>query len=239
LSDIAVTALDDITHLTFDCYGTLIDWERGILAASAPLLTRLGAQATPEAILRSYAQHEARLESQGWKPYRDVLRDVMIGIAADFGVPVSESESNVLVDSLPAWPPFPDTVAALQKLATRFRLVILSNTDDALFAETQKQLRVHFADVITAEQVRSYKPGHAHFQEALRRLNLSAPQILHVAQSLYHDHVPARQLGFNTAWVNRPSLLAGTGLAPAAVVQPDIVVPDLATLAARLISDGV
>jgi len=232
-------ALDEITHLTFDCYGTLIDWERGILGAVQPLVAKLGAQATPEAILRSYVQHEARLESQEWKPYREVLRGVMIGIAADFDVSVPESESNALVDSLPAWPPFPDTVAALQKLATCFRLVILSNTDDALFAETQKRLTVHFADVITAEQVKSYKPGHAHFQEALRRLKVPAAQILHVAQSLYHDHVPARQLGFNTAWVNRPSLLAGTGLAPAAAVQPDIVVPDLATLAARLISTRV
>jgi 2-haloacid dehalogenase len=232
-----MTPLDQISHLTFDCYGTLIDWERGILAATQPVLARLGASVSPEAILRSYVQHEARLEAQGWRAYREVLAGVMIALAGDFGVPLPEAQSGTLASSLPLWPPFPDTEAALERLSTRFRLVILSNTDDSLFAETQKRLPVPFATVITAEQVKSYKPGPAHFHEALRRLEVPAARILHVAQSLYHDHVPARQLGFNTAWVNRPSLLPGTGLAPTASVRPDLVVPDLATLAAQLVPD--
>jgi 2-haloacid dehalogenase len=220
-------------HLTFDCYGTLIDWEKGILASVAPLFERVGRAVPAEAILRSFVAHEARLEAESWRPYREILRAVLIEMAADLNLSLLHSESNLLSDLLPHWPPFPDTVSSLQSLSKRFRLVILSNTDDALFAETQKRLGVQFDEIITAERVKSYKPGKAHFQEALRRLNVPVSQVLHVAQSLYHDHVPAQELGFRTAWINRPSLLAGTGLAPGAHVEPDLVFSDLASLAAR------
>lgn len=222
--------LNDITHLTFDCYGTLIDWERGILAATQPLLARRGVNAKPEEILKSYVWHEAELEARPWSPYRDVLRGVMVGMAKDFQVTLRAEELDSLANSLPDWPPFPDTVAALKQLVTRFQLAILSNTDDVLFAETQKRLGVHFVDIITAEQVKSYKPGHAHFHEALRRLNVPVTRILHVAQSLYHDHVPAQRLGFRTAWINRPSLLSDTGLAPRTTVRTDMTLPNLARL---------
>lgn len=221
--------LNDISHLTFDCYGTLIDWERGILSAMQPLLARSGLAASPEIVLRSFVQHEARLENQSWMLYREVLRGVMLGIAKDLGVHLTTGDEDTLVDSLASWPPFPDTIAALQRLSTRFKLVILSNTDDSLFRETQKQLKIQFAEIITAEQVKSYKPAHAHFNEALRRLDLPANCILHVAQSLYHDHTPARQLGFHTAWINRPSLLGGTGLAPDSNATPDLTFTDLAS----------
>jgi len=224
--------LDEISHLTFDCYGTLIDWERGILNAIQPLLTREGVIATPEAILRSYVQNEARLEQGRWIPYWEILRGIMRGIASDLSFPLPPGEDSALVDSLPAWPPFSDTVTALERLSSRFQLVILSNTDDLLFRETQKQLKVQFAEIITAEQVKSYKPGHAHFNEALRRLGVSANHVLHVAQSLYHDHVPAGQLGFHTAWIKRPSLLSGTGVAPDASAKPNLAFPDLARFTA-------
>lgn len=223
--------LDDISHLTFDCYGTLIDWERGILNAVQPLMARSGA-ASPEAILGSYVRNEARLEKGPWISYRDILRGVMLGIAKDLGVSLRTGEEDTLVDSLSWWPPFPDTAAALQRLSKRFKLVILSNTDDSLFRETQKHLKVQFADVITAEQVKSYKPSHAHFVEALRRLDVPAKSILHVAQSLYHDHAPAGQLGFHSAWINRPGFLTGTGLAPASNAQPHVTFTDLASFAA-------
>jgi 2-haloacid dehalogenase len=125
-------------------------------------------------------------------------------------------------------------VASLQQLSKRFRLAVVSNTDDALFAGTQKQLKIQFDVVVTAEQVKSYKPGKAHFQEVLRRLGVPVSQVLHVAQSLYHDHVPARQLGFRTAWIKRPSLLTDTGLAPQADVRPDFAFGDLSALASFL-----
>ncbi len=227
--------ISDITHLTFDCYGTLIDWEQGILAAVTPLFTQSVVKPSPEAILRSFVAHEACVESEAWQPYRGVLRAVLAGMAADFKVVLPDSAAGSLGDSLPHWPPFPDTVNALERLAKHFRLVIVSNTDDALFAETQKRLVVHFDEVVTAEQVKSYKPGKGHFREALRRLNVPASQILHVAQSRYHDHAPAQELGFRTAWINRPSRLAETGLAPAAVVEPDLVFSDLGALAEYVI----
>jgi 2-haloacid dehalogenase len=228
-------ALAGISHLTFDCYGTLIDWERGILGALQPWMARSSSTASPEVILRSYIQHEARLELQPWMPYREVLRGAMRAMANDFALPLKPGEEDTLSDSLSSWPPFPDTVAALQRLSTRFKLVILSNTDDSLFRETQKHLQVQFAEIVTAEQVRCYKPGHAHFHEALRRLNVPAERILHIAQSLYHDHGPARQLGFHTAWINRPSLLPGTGLAPDADAKPHLTCPDLASLTAQIL----
>ena len=224
--------LDQISHLTFDCYGTLIDWECGILNTLRPLLSRYGVAASSEAILRSYVQNEARLEQGQWIPYRELLRGVMRGIASDLAFRLAPGEGSALVESLPAWPPFSDTVAALERLSSRFQLVILSNTDDSLFQETQKQLKVRFAELITAEQVKSYKPAHAHFHEALRRLGVSANHVLHVAQSLYHDHVPARELGFHTAWINRPSLLSGTGIAPDAIAKPDLTFPNLASFTA-------
>jgi 2-haloacid dehalogenase len=223
-----------ITHLTFDCYGTLIDWEQGILSAVSRLLDVAAPRPTSEAILRSFVTHEARIESGEWRTYREVLRAVVVGMARDFGISVPDSQTNLLGDSLPHWPPFPDTVDALRRLAKQFRLVILSNTDDALFAQTQKRLGVRFDEVITAEQVKSYKPGRAHFEEALRRLRAPASQVLHVAQSLYHDHAPARELGFQTAWINRPSLLTGTGLAPQVEIKPDLVFSGLDELAAAM-----
>ena len=147
---------------------------------------------------------------------------------------LASRDVDALADSLPDWPPFDDTVAALRQLKKRFRLAIVSNTDDKLFTQTAKRLEVSFDAVVTAEQVRSYKPGEAHFREVLRRLNVPPQQVLHVAQSLYHDHVPAQRLGFHTARIDRPSHLIGTGLAPDANVTPDWLGPDLATLAAFL-----
>jgi 2-haloacid dehalogenase len=223
-----------ITHLTFDCYGTLIDWESGILATVQPLLTRHGVSAAAEAILQSFVRHEARLEMQSWRPYREVLRAVMVALSADFHLSLPDRGNDVLAESLPTWPLFPDTFQALQKLSKHFPLTILSNTDDSLFALTQKRLNIEFAHIITAQQLKSYKPGQAHFHEACRRLGVPPSQILHVAQSLYHDHVPAKQLGLRTAWVTRPSCLAATGLAPEAHVITDLIVPNLATLAAHL-----
>jgi 2-haloacid dehalogenase len=229
-----MAGLKPATHLTFDCYGTLIDWETGILTALQPLLNFHKVTTEPQTILRLYVTHEARLEGGPWRPYRDILHDVCGAIGKALGVTFSRAECEALPDSLKNWLPFPDTIAALRQLKQHFSLTILSNIDDALFAKTREALGVAFDHIITAEQVRSYKPAEAHFREALRRLKVPADQILHVAQSLYHDHVPARRLGFRTAWVNRPSLLKSTGLAPKASAQPDIEVPDLQSLMAVL-----
>ena len=209
---------DRYSHLTFDCYGTLIDWERGILAALRPILERHG-------------ELEAAAEGGPYQPYRAVLAAVVDGLGARLGFAPSPEERAAFAASVGDWPPFPDTVAALQALARRFRLVILSNVDDDLFAGSARQLGVDFAAVVTAQQVGSYKPDRRNFRFALARLGVPDEQVLHVAQSLFHDIVPAKELGLATVWVNRRHDRPGWGATPSATAQPDLEVPDLRTLA--------
>ncbi len=222
------------THLTFDCYGTLIDWESGILGALAPVLERHGVPVGEARLLRLYARHEAEQESGPYRRYRDVLRGVAEGIARELGFEPTAADLDALSDSVGRWPPFPDSAAALARLQTRYRLVILSNVDDAMFADSARLLGVDFDGVITAQQVGSYKPALKNFRVALERLGVARERVLHVAQSLFHDHVPAKALGLSTVWVRRASRLGDTGVAPPAAVEPDLVVGDLESLAAAM-----
>jgi 2-haloacid dehalogenase len=222
------------THLTFDCYGTLIDWETGILNATRPVLQRHGLAVAETTILQLYAKHEAQLEAGPYRAYRAVLRGVMAGMAGELGFTPSAAEHDALANSVAFWPPFADTVEALIRLQKRYKLVILSNIDDDLFAGTQRHLGILFDAVITAQQVGSYKPAVANFQTAVVRLGVPVGQILHVAQSLYHDHAPAQALGFTSVWVNRPSRLPGTGVSLPVEVSPDLEVPDLITLVKQM-----
>ncbi|MEM1201752.1 MAG: haloacid dehalogenase type II [Acidobacteriota bacterium] len=222
------------SHLTFDCYGTLIDWEQGILDAVAPVLRRHRVGATDEHVLRLFAEHEAKQESQDYRPYRVVLQGVMEGLAKDLGFTLDEADLEALPASVGRWPAFADTVESLRRLASRYQLAVLSNIDDVLFTETSKHLGVAFADVVTAQQVGTYKPDPRNFEALLERLRVPKEGMLHVAQSVYHDHVPAKALGLSTVWVNRPSRRAGTGVALPAEATPDLEVPDLATLVRTL-----
>jgi 2-haloacid dehalogenase len=227
-------SLADITHLTFDCYGTLIDWERGILDAVTPVLARHGVAADASDILRTFVAAEAALEAGPYRRYRVVLHEAMRAIGGRFGIAPSESECAVLPDSLAHWPAFGDTVETLARLRARYTLVVLSNVDDDLFAATARALGSPFAEVITAQQVGSYKPARAHFDVALERLGVARQRILHCAQSLFHDHAPAQALGFMSCHVDRPSLLRATGLAPPSAITPDYRVQSLAALDALL-----
>jgi len=218
--------------ISFDCYGTLIDWEAGILPILHALLGNHG-QTQPDAdILELYGELEAKAESGPYKSYRAVLEDVVRGFAERFGFHPSAAETRALHESIPSWPPFPDTVAALQRLGKRYKLAVISNIDDDLFAETRKLLGVEFEAVITAQQARSYKPSTHNFQLALGTLGISPDRLLHAAQSIYHDVIPAQSLGISTVWVNRRSARPGVGAVRAAAGRPDLKVPDLATLAA-------
>jgi len=218
----AVMNTQGITHLSFDCYGTLIDWETGILEQALPRLSHAGAKSVdPETVLRSYAKHEAALEAGPFRPYQDVLSETFSRIGNDLRVSLDRATCAAFATGLAQWPPFPDTVGALARLAAKYRLVILSNVDDSLFEHTARRLGNPFHAVITAQQVGSYKPALGHFQTARQRLGLSPENWLHVAQSLYHDHVPAKSIGLRTVWVNRPSRLTGTGIAPPAYAVPD------------------
>jgi 2-haloacid dehalogenase len=222
--------------LTFDCYGTLIDWERGILNALRPVLDRHGVTLTDDEALEHFGELEAEAERGPYLPYREVLTVVLAGFAERFGFTLADDERLALASSVGDWPPFPDTVAGLQALARHYQLVILSNIDDELFALSARHLKTDFADVITAQQVGSYKPNPRNFEVALERVGVPKEQVLHVAQSLFHDIEPANAIGLTTVWVNRRHNRPGFGATPPASAQPDLEVPDLQTLA-RLVDE--
>ena len=220
--------------LTFDCYGTLVDWETGILAALQPVLHRHEIFEDEEKLLELYARFESEIESGAFRPYREVLRGVMDAFARHFSISLTGEERDVLVNSLPGWPPFRDTRGALGQLAQHFKLAVISNVDVDLFAKTEKRLGVKFHWVITAQEVGSYKPSLQNFQRALDVIGEAPERVLHVAQSLYHDIAPAKKLGLSTVWVNRRKGKTGTGATPPAEARPDLEVANLAELAAMI-----
>ena len=223
--------------LTFDCYGTLIDWETGILSALHRILSTHGKKIDDAAILKLYGDFEQRSEQGSFRPYREVLESVVRQFGEKLRFTPSPEEVRSLPDSLPAWKPWPDTVSALRQLKTRFRLAIFSNVDDDLFAATRPQLGVDFDEVITAQQAQAYKPSLKLFELALSRIQTPAHRVLHVAQSVYHDVVPAQSLGLATVWVNRPSARPGVGAVKAAEAKPDLTVSSLGELAAAAVPD--
>jgi 2-haloacid dehalogenase len=228
-------SFESIGLITFDCYGTLIDWESGMLAALRPLLSRDGRNVPDLQILELYGEIEAGLEAGPYRPYRQVLTQAAQEIGRRVGTTISAEEGSAFAQSLTRWKPFMDTVPALQALAKRFRLGIISNVDDDLFAETRKLLApIEFDFVVTAQQMRSYKPSHRNFEEAIRRSGLSKDQILHAGQSLYHDIAPANALGIQNVWVNRPSIRPGSGAARPGTATPNYEVRTLVELSALL-----
>ena len=226
------------TTISFDCYGTLIDWESGILPVLRAMLARHERNLDNAAILELYGEFEAEAEAGPYQNYGKVLQSVVRAFGERLNFEATPDEIRALPESVPSWPPFPDTVAALLQLKKRFQLAVISNIDDELFAATRKHLEVEFDAVITAEQARSYKPAIHNFDLALRTLALPPERLLHAAQSIYHDVVPAQSLGISTVWVNRRSARPGIGAVRAAVARPDLVVPDLATLAALAVPKG-
>jgi 2-haloalkanoic acid dehalogenase type II len=211
--------------VTFDCYGTLIDWERGISDAFAAAAARAGRSCAAGEVLAAYAAVESEVEASPYRPYRDVLAETAVGVASRLGWPLPREDADFLSESLPSWPPFPDTNPALKRLSSAgVRLGILSNVDEDLLERTREQLDVPFDLVVTAERVQSYKPGLAHFQAARAALGPSA-RWLHAAQSYFHDVVPARALGIPVAWINRKAESVGTA------GPPDRELKDIAALA--------
>ena len=218
--------------LTFDCYGTLIDWETGIWEALEPVLRRHGASPDREQALEWFGTIEPEAERPPYRDYKTVLGEVLDGIGRRAGFAPSSAERAAFARSVGDWPAFADTTVALRALHGRFRLAIVSNVDDDLFARTAQRLGVAFDWVITAEQARAYKPSPENFRLVLERIGQPRERVLHVAQSLFHDVAPARALGLATVWVNRRRGRTGAGATPAAAATPDLEVPDLRTLAA-------
>jgi len=221
--------------LTFDCYGTLINWEDGILRCLHRILAAHGKDTDDATILQLYGDFEASAEQGEYRRYREVLQSVVLQFGAQLGFAPTDQEVRSLPESLPTWKPWPDTVGALSQLQSRFRLVIVSNVDDELFAATRPQLGAEFSQVITAQQAGAYKPSLKIFELALSRVGVPAHRVLHVGQSLYHDVLPAQSLGLATVWVNRPSVRAGVGAVKAVEGRPDLQVPSLAELAAATV----
>ena len=217
--------------LSFDCYGTLIDWETGILSALRPILAEHGKSVPDAEILTCYSELESEAEQGEFRVYREVLQSVVRGFGERFGFKPTEAEVLSLPDSVGTWLPFPDTVAALKLLKRRYQLAVISNVDDELFAETARRLESPFDYVITAQQARAYKPSLKIFNLAQQRIGVVPARWLHAAQSLYHDVVAARSLGISSVWVNRSSARPGAGASKAVSAQPDLEVPDLKTLA--------
>ncbi len=217
--------------LTFDCYGTMIDWESGIFSALRPILAAHDKMLSDSALLALYAELELAAEQGEYLRYRDVLQSVVRGFGQRLGFSPTDAEVRSLPESVAAWQPFPDTVEALRKLKGRYQLAVMSNIDDDLFAATASKLEVAFSNVITAQQAGCYKPCMNIFKLAEQRIGVNHDQWLHVGQSIYHDVIPAQSLGLATVWVNRRSPRPGAGAAKAATATPDLEVPDLQTLA--------
>jgi putative hydrolase of the HAD superfamily len=204
--------------LSFDCYGTLIDWESGIAAVLAPWAREQRLDLTDEELLLAYADNEASVERDDPAAlYRDVLAVAFRRTGETLGAAVNDGWARRLADSVPDWPAFWDSADALSRLAQHYKLIILSNVHRAGFAASNQRLRGDFAAVITAEDVGAYKPAENHFRAldaALPGLGLDRGVLLHVAQSLFHDHVPAKREGLPSVWINRRHDRPGWGATP-------------------------
>ena len=229
-----MTATLDFSRLraiTFDCYGTLIDWETGLLAAIRPILHAHGAELSDAEIFRLYGDLEAEAEASHYQPYREILRDVVRGFGTRLGFRPTDEEQASLPNSLANWKPFPDTVASLRQLKSKFKLGIISNVDDDLFSASARRLEIDFDFVTTAGQARAYKPSLEIFRLAQKKMGIPSEQWVHAGQSIYHDVIPAKALGISTVWVNRPSPRPGAGAAKYAFAEPDAEVATLQQLA--------
>jgi 2-haloacid dehalogenase len=232
-----VSQLTDFDALSFDCYGTLIDWESGIAAVLRPWAAGQHLDLGDEELLSVYARHEARAEEEHpGDLYPLILARAMRGVGAELGVAVSDEDAEALAESVPDWPAFPDSADALARLQRRYRLVILSNVDRTSFTATNRRLGVTFDGIVTAQDVGSYKPSPRNFEALLAetaRLGVPPGRLLHVAQSLFHDHVPAKAFGLPTVWVNRRHANPGWGATPepSSPVTPDWTFTSMAELA--------
>jgi putative hydrolase of the HAD superfamily len=229
--------LTDFKALTFDCYGTLIDWEAGMIEALRPLTDKLAKPPSRNAVLEAHARHESEQQVQTpGKLYRDLLATVYRRLAEEWSVPASWSECVAYGRSIRDWPTFPDSAGALRYLKEHYKLVILSNVDNESFSFSNQKLGVAFDAIYTAEDIGSYKPSLGNFQymlNQLRTIGVNADEILHTAESLFHDHKPANQVGLASCWIYRRHKDEGFGatMDPGAMPRYDFRFTSLAELA--------
>jgi 2-haloacid dehalogenase len=226
--------------LSFDCYGTLIDWESGMLPVLERWANRNDVAARGDELLGAFAEAENRLEAEHPEMlYPDILRHVLAAMSERFGVPRDPAPEDELAQSIGDWPAFTDTADALRSLKKHYQLIILSNVDRASFARTNQKLGVKFDLIITAQDVKSYKPNPENFRTllaSLSEMDITKDRLIHVAQSLYHDHVPAKRFALSTIWINRRSEKPGHGatVPPNSPVQPDAEYASMKAFAAAV-----
>jgi 2-haloacid dehalogenase len=210
----------DFDVLSFDCYGTLIDWESGIAAAARFQLGDALAAFSDDQLITAFATVEHEAESPPYKTYREVLALSLRGMGDQLGFAVGDGQAKGFGASAGQWPAFPDSGDALRRLQEQFHLAVITNCDDDLFAQSERRLGIAFDHVVTAQQAGSYKPDPRIFELAFERIGRPRERILHVAQSLFHDHVPAQALGLATVWMDRREGLGG-GASLDAEANPD------------------
>ncbi len=229
--------LADFEALSFDCYGTLIDWEAGIARVLRGWADAHGRTLTDDELLMAFADAENAAEvATPSALYPVILARSMRSLGAALKIPVTDEEAEAFASSVPDWPAFPDSADALARLGRRYKLIILSNVDRTSFAGSKRRLKATFASILTAQDIGSYKPSPRNFEALLAeaaRLGIPDGRLLHVAQSLFHDHVPAKAAGLPTVWINRRSGKPGSGATrvPEVRVTPDWTFPSMAALA--------
>ena len=229
--------LADFDALSFDCYGTLIDWEAGIVAVLAPWARAHDLDIDDDALLAAYAAHETQAEAELPSAlYPDIVGSSFRALGEELGAFVSQHDAQRLAVSVPDWPAFDDSHDALVALGQKHPLIVLSNVDRASFAGSNRRLGVQFDKVLTAQDVGSYKPSPRNFDallQAAQAMGVGEGRLLHVAQSLFHDHLPAKAAGLSTVWINRRHGRVGWGATPppAGDVSPDWEFPSMAAFA--------
>ena len=212
-------------YITFDCYGTLIDWEAGIKEALKKLSEKNGFTLDLNNISDKYIQAELEVEAEQYRKYHEVLQLSAKRLLKQMGFDISDEDAFEFADSIYNWQPFPETHDVLAELKQNgYKLIILSNIDNEVIKRSIKLLEIDFDGVVTAEEVGSYKPAHEHWQEMLRKFNAQKEEVLHVAASYIHDIIPAKEQGFDTIWINRNSEK------PTKEIRPDLELKDLRPL---------
>lgn len=224
--------INSFDYMSFDVYGTLIDWETGIVQALRPILASHGFDWKDDQLLDAFAKYETVAQQPPYSAYREVLSDVLEFVGQEHGFRPTTDDLLAFSSSVPDWPAFPDSAESLAILNQHFKLAVITNCDDDLFAESNRKLGVEFDVVVTAEQAGVYKPDLRPFHITIERIGGDSSRLLHVAQSMYHDHEPAKKVGLTTVWIDRRHDKSGLGATPPASATPDLTLPDLRSLAA-------
>jgi 2-haloacid dehalogenase len=220
----------DFEVMTLGCFGTLIDWQKGLLSAMRPLYTSQGIVIGDKKIVRKFIQYESEITKKGYIPYKEVLKKVLIKIGHDNGFVPTIAEINTIVHSIKEWVPFPDVLESLQTFKKQYKLALIANIEKSILGDLMQQFNIEFDWIFTADEVQTYKPSLEIFKHALNGLEISPSRILHVGHSLSQDIAPAKELKMTTAWVNRNIPQKGVSDLTTTEVEPDLEIPDLKTL---------